>query len=395
MADEKAKPVLESPTTFIHRMKEALQEGSMIDIIKKIQKGDCKLQKAVVYPCFLIAFAFVHVVLIYSIIQYVRIRNWNAYEQKVSDTYSLKVIPIKDTTSYKLLTSTNILFYVIMFTIPLSCILMMVALGSFTTIKVASNTSSCLERDEEKLYGIGYMIISLWFLLRLSLLMSYILYTIYTNIKKAKKEITRFNQMILTMVKPEVALTKSEKTIENVIGDVFRKVNSQVSSDDLAKWIFSVSLYKYYRQLYKNSTENKDIQYLSNALQTFAIQAKNTDVVTSMLTQKALPCYEYINKGPFTINILYDTQMYNNYMSHIPIKTFNDATLRLQKFITTLKMQHEKCRIALSSKQMDTPIQSLHLLMINILPWVFYSLPLTILFVKLVQWLWRFATGKK
>lgn len=396
------KPVLYGPEdkrSLWRRVKHAFQEGNVIDVFSNANGSGCHTLRWIVLPCFGIAFVLVHIVFMYSMSEYfIRFKGWHSYEDKVSNAYSLTIIPVKDTTEYKVYKSINTMFYLMICMIFVATILIIVALAIsfwiFTQSEKKALTGSCSIAPEDNIYLIGYFFIAFYFLIRLSLLSGYLMYTIAVNVRRASKKIAEFNAQVVSLISPQISFT-NEGVTDFVIGDYFRKLPTNIDARTLGKAIFSASLYRYYRNLYRDVTDPKDVKNLNKSLEIFAIQTENPAVISAVFGTKQLSCFEYMNKGPYQIDLLYGKQWQVNYLSHIPPTTWNQAIQYLTKQDAKLRALHHECRVSLMPKLIESPILAIHFLMINFLPWVFYSLPLTLWIVQALKWVWSMLTGKK
>ncbi len=402
------EPSEQKPKGIIAKLKEYLENGSMLQLFKQLRSCS-KTRKVLIVYIFIIGAILSHGVLIYSVIQFLSIRSLKSREYSKLDSVSLIVVPNKDTFSYKSLQQVNILWIVIMMMIPLATVLTTISLITILLTKVLDakeNTGEqgvCVNLTEDtKMFGVAYLCLTLWFMVRTSALQGYLVSNLYRSTKVAKLKIQDFNKYVSSLMLTSIfpGLTKTEESLTLTPDTLFQGLLKKLPDakntkpDTLARFIFTTSLYKHYILTYRTagSTVQSELKAtLMAALNTF-------DPVKQLANnlKSATPCFEYLKKGSLQLRMMSsDATYFTNFVAPAGISqaTYVQAVTLLNTWMSNVRRKHTEVLKATVDENIGTPLLNIYFLLINMIPFFYYTLPIMSFVVGLLKKLYTFIMG--
>lgn len=389
------------PKNLLQRLKDHLKEGSVLDFIAGSKGCSAKRKTIMLYATFLLGAVLSHLVLIYSLVRFFSFRSLKASEYKKTDSISLIVVPNKDTFAYKALSHINILWRIVMSLIPVATVLTIVSLITLIATKTVEQ-GGCIDKDDTKMFGIAYMCLSLWFMVRTSALQSYLVKNVVDAAKVAKLKINDFNRYVSSLMLTSIlgALPKTEESLTKspdiLIQGLLKRLPGvkKISAETLARFIFTTSLYKHYITTYQ--TAESTVQPGLKA--TLLAALKTFDPVQQLANnlQTATPCFEYLKKGTLQLRMMSsDATYYANYVAPVGVSqtTYVQAVTMVNSWMGNVRRKHMECLKSLADDNIGTPILNIYFLLMNMIPFFYYTLPLTMLFVGIAKKIYNTVMG--
>jgi hypothetical protein len=389
---------------LIAKMKKYLEEGSVIKLVKETTNCSKKRKVALIYT-FLIGAIISHAVLIFSIIKYLSFRSLKSKEYRKMDAVSLIVVPNKDTFAYKSLQHINVLWIIIMAMIPVATVFTIVSISTLAMTPTGDKEGVCFGlTDDTKMFGIAYLLLCLWFMVRTSALQMYLVSNLYKASKVAKLKIKDFNKYVSSLMLTSIfnGLPKTQESLtlspDIIFQGLLKKLPDvkNINAETLAKFIFTTSLYKHYIQTYQTaeSTVQPELKAtLLSALKTF-------DPVKQLAgnLNTSTPCFEYLKKGSLQIRMMSsDATYFTNFVAPVGISqaTYIEAVTLLNTWMSAMRRKHTEVMKSIIDDNIGTPLLYIYFLLLNMIPFFYYALPITMICINFLKKVWNVITGKK
>lgn len=363
-------PVMED---IIKAVKEKTIFDSIVDLIKSSNYiPNCSKKRLILYITMGIAIFAIHSLWLYILIQIIRTKKWSTEERRKKDRTSLSIVPNKNTTIFRVIHSINIFWYVMMSFLIIG----------FITLCVSSIVnlfmSNCYNSRDSFIVALVFLVIAtaVLFIICISFIAPVI--KIIRSARKAKQSFNKYNQHIFSQIEStsaQIAKNKGPNGVEQTIATIFESVPSNVNPKILSKIIFTLSLYKYYVETYKSSSEDG-----------FIIEALNAMNLRGLGTQKLFKrnaaCYEYMYRGRLLTLLTDDPSFRKKYIKQISEKTYYEAKMLANKNMTEGRRIQSECDKTLESTRLSKLIQKIYIVLMILLPFVFYFIPIIGLIYK-------------